>query len=136
MKVQLDEYVKAQRLSEGVKKFIPKTELLKAEWRTCRTLKYNVPDMIEWVWLHENKSDYNAFIKRYEKDLKFGKVLDTEKIERVKLLLFIFRKVASENPKVATPIDVLECRLQFKSQNPKPYSRGGVPRLSPEDMAI
>ena len=53
----------------------------------------------------------------------------------MKLLLFIFRKVASENPKVATPIDGLECRLQFKSPNPKPYSRG-LPRLSPGDMAI
>ena len=86
--------------------------------------------MIVRVWLHEKKSDYNAFIKRYEKDSKFGKVLNSEQIERMKLLLFIFRKVASENPKVATPIDGLECRLQFKSPNSKPYSRG-VPRLSP-----
>ena len=53
----------------------------------------------------------------------------------MKLLLFIFRKAASENPKVATPIDGLECRLQFKSPNPKPYSRG-LPRLSPGDVAI
>ena len=68
--------------------------------------------MIERVWLHENKSDYDDFIKRYEKDLKFDKVLDSEQIERMKLLLFIFRKVASENPKVATPIDGLECRLR------------------------
>ena len=123
----------APEAREGVKKFKPKTELPKADWR--RTLKYNVPDMIERVWLHENKSDYNDFIKRYEKDLKFGKVLNSEQIERMKLLLFIFRKVASENPKVATPIDGLECRLQFKSPNPKPYSRG-LPRLSPGDMAI
>ena len=44
-------------------------------------------------------------------------------------------KAASENPKVATPIDGLECRLQFITANPKPYSRG-LPRLSPGDMAI
>lgn len=53
----------------------------------------------------------------------------------MKLLLSMFRRAASENPKVATPIDGLECRLQFKSPNPKPYSRGS-PRLSPGDMAI
>ena len=128
--MQLDEYVKANRTAqarEGVKKFKPKTELPKIDWR--RTLEYNVPHMIERVWLHENKSDYNAFVKLYEKDLKFGKVLNSEQIERMKLLLFIFRKVASENPKVATPIDGLECRLQFRSPNPKPYSRG-LPRLT------
>ena len=51
----------------------------------------NVPDMIERVWLHGNKSDYNDLVKRYEKDLKFGKVLDSGQIERMKLLLFIFR---------------------------------------------
>ena len=73
--------------------------------------------------------------RSYEKDLKFGKVLNSEQIESMELLLFIFRKVASENPKVATPIDGLECRLQFKSPNPKPYSMG-LPRLSPGDMAI
>ena len=56
-------------------------------------------------------------------------------MDRIKLLLFIFRKAVAENPKVATPIDGLECRLQFKSPNPKPYSRG-LPRLSPGDMAI
>ena len=92
VKVQLDDYVKASRTAEareGVKKFKPKTELPKTDWR--RTLKYDVPDMIERVWLHENKSDYNDFIKRYEKDLKFGKVLDSEQIERMKLLLsFLF----------------------------------------------
>jgi hypothetical protein len=53
----------------------------------------------------------------------------------MKLLLFIFRKIASENPKVATPIDGRECRLKFKSPNPRPYSKG-LPRLSPGDMAI
>ena len=87
------------------------------------------------MWLHENKSDYDDFIKRYEKDLQFGKVLDNRQMERMKLLLFIFRKAVAENPKAATPIDGLECRLQFKSPNPKPYSRG-LPRLSPGDMAI
>ena len=98
-------------------------------------VQFEISILIERVWLHENKSDYNDFIKRYEKDLKFGKVLDSEQIERMKLLVFIFRKVASENPKATTPIDGLECHLQFKSPNPKPYSRG-LPRLSPGDMAI
>ena len=60
----------------------------KTDWR--RTLKYNVPDMIEKVWLHENKADHNDFIKRDEKDLKFDKILDNEQIERMKLLLFYF----------------------------------------------
>ena len=62
MKVQLDDHVKASRTveaREGTKKFKPKAELPKTDWR--RTLKYNVPDMIERVWLHENKSDYNDF---------------------------------------------------------------------------
>ena len=53
----------------------------------------------------------------------------------MKVLLFIFRKCASENPKMATPIDGLECRLQFRSKDPKPYTRG-LPRLSPGDQAI
>ena len=67
--------------------------------------------------------------------MKFGKVLDSDQIDRMKLLLVIFQKVASENPKVATPSDGLECRVQFKSPNPKPYSRD-LPRLSPGEIAI
>ena len=60
VKVQLDDYVKATcsrtaGAREGVKKFKPKTELPKTDWR--RTLKYDVPNMIERVWLYENKSD-------------------------------------------------------------------------------
>ena len=101
--------VALQKAREGIKKFKPKAELPKTDWR--RILKYNVPNMIERIWLHENKSDHNAFVKRYEKDLKFGKVLNNEQTKRMKLLLFTFRKVASENPKVATPVDGLECRL-------------------------
>ena len=136
VKAELPEYTagshtKAAR--EGVKKFEPKTELPKGDWR--RSLKYKVPDMLEQVWLHEDKSEYNKFIERYKKDLHFGDILTAKQTDDMKLLLFIFRKAASENPKVATPIDGLECRLQFSSANPKPYSRG-LPRLSPGDMAI
>lgn len=46
--MQLDEYVKASRTAEAredVKKFEPKTELPKGDWR--RTLKYRVPDTRE-----------------------------------------------------------------------------------------
>ena len=91
MGVQLDDYVKASRTvqaREVVKKFKRKAELPKTDWR--RTLKYNVPDMIESVWLHENKSDYNDFTNRYETDSKFGNVLNGEQIGRIKLLLFTF----------------------------------------------
>ena len=44
-------------------------------------------------------------------------------------------KCASENPQMATPIDGLECRLQFRTKSPKPCTRG-LPRLSPGDQAI
>ena len=136
VKSELPEYTKANHTKaarEGVKKFEPKTELPKRDWR--RTLNYKVSDMIEQVWLHEDKSDYDKFIERYKKDLHFGDVLTSQQIDKMKLLLFIFRKAASENPKVATHIDGLECRLQFSTANPKTYSRG-LPRLSPGDMAI
>ena len=55
-----------------------------------------------------------------------------EQTENVKVVIFIFLKCASENPKAATPIDRLKCRLQFRSKHPKSYTRG-LPRLSPGD---
>ena len=118
---------------QGVKKFNPKTELPKTDWR--RKLDYKVPALLKHVWEHESKPDYDKFLERYKGQLKFGKTLTEEQIENVKVLLFIFRKCASENPKMATPIDGLECRLQFRSKDPKPYTRG-LPRLSPGDQAI
>ena len=53
----------------------------------------------------------------------------------MKVLLFIFHRCAPENLKMATPIDGLECRLQFSTKNPKPYTRGSS-RLSPGDQAV
>jgi len=117
----------------GVKTFNPKTDLPKADWR--RKLDYKVPAMLKHVWEHESRPEYDKFLERYKGQLKFGKTLTEEQIENVKVLLFIFRKCASENPKMATPIDGLECRLQFRSKDPKPYTRG-LPRLSPGDQAI
>jgi hypothetical protein len=118
---------------EGVKKFSPKSELPEGDWR--RKLDYKVPALLKHVWEHENRPDYEKFLERYKGQLKFGETLTEEQIENVKVLLFIFRKCASENPKMATPIDGLECRLQFRTKNPKPYTRG-LPRLSPGDQAI
>ena len=91
--------------------------------------------MIQDVWKHELRGDYCKFLERYDKELKFGDTLTDLQKEDFRLLLFIFRKAASVNPKAPTPIKGLECRFQFKSVNPKPYSRG-LPRLSPADMAV
>jgi uncharacterized protein YeaO (DUF488 family) len=49
--------------------------------------------MLEQVWLHEDKSDYDAFIERYKKDLKFGSILTPEQVQHMELLLFIFASV-------------------------------------------
>ena len=116
-----------------MKKFSPKSELPEGDWR--RKLDYKVPALLKHVWEHENRPDYEKFLERYKGQLKFGETLTEEQIENVKVLLFIFRKCASKNPKMATPIDGLECRLQFRTKNPKPYTRG-LPRLSPGDQAI
>jgi hypothetical protein len=116
---------------QGVKKFNPKTELPKADWR--HKLDYKVPALLKHVWEHENKPDYDKFLEKYKGQLKFGNTLTEEQIENIKVLLFIFRKCAPETPKMATPIDGLECRL--RSKDPKPYTRG-LPRLSPGDQAI
>ena len=95
-----------------MKKFIPKTELPKEDWR--RKLDYKAPALLKHVWKYENKSEYEKFLERYKGQLKFGDTLTKEHIENVKVLLFIFRRCASENPKMATPIDGLEYRLQFR----------------------
>ena len=116
-----------------MKKFIPKIELPEEDWR--RKLDYKVPALPKHVWEYENKSEYEKILERHKGQLKFGDTLTEEQIENVKVLLFIFRKCASENPKMATPIDGLECRLQFRTKDPKPYTRG-LPRLSPGDQAI
>ena len=91
--------------------------------------------MLQEVWKYELRGDYCKFLERYDKELKFGDSLTDKQKEGFRLLLFIFRKAASVNPKAPTPIKGLECRFQFKSVNPKPCSRG-LPRLSPADMAI
>ena len=98
-----------------MKKFSPESELPEGDWR--RKLDYKVPALLEHVWEHENRPDYEKFLVRYKGQLKFGKTLTEEQIENMKVRLFIFRKCASEDSKMATPIDGLECRLQ-------PYTRG------------
>ena len=118
---------------EGVKKFSPKTELPEGDWR--RKLDYKVPDLLKYVLEHESRPEYEEFLERYTGHLKFGRTLTEEQTGNVKILLFVFRKCASENPKVATPIDGPECRLQFRTKNPKSYTRV-LPRLSPGDQAI
>ena len=117
----------------GIETFKPETDLPTGDWR--RLLHYDVPKMLDQVWNHESKSDYDTFLDRYRKDCKFGDVLTQDSVDKTLLLLFIFRKCASINPKAPTPIKGLECRLQFKSANPKPYTRG-LPRLSPADMIV
>ena len=123
----------AEQIRVGIDTFVPETDLPIGDWR--RELNYEVPRLIQDVWKHELRGDYYKFLDRYDKELKFGDTLTDKQKEDFRLLLFIFRKAASVNPKAPTPIKGLECRFQFKSANPKPYSRG-LPRLSPADMAI
>ena len=123
----------AEQIRVGIDSFTPGTDLPVGDWR--RELKYDVPSMLREVWKYELRGDYCKFLERYDKELKFGDTLTDLQKEDFRLLLFIFRKAASVNPKAPTPIKGLECRFQFKSVNPKPYSRG-LPRLSPADMAV
>ena len=52
---------------EGLKKFIPKTELPKEDWR--RKLDYKVPALLEHVWKYENRSENEKFLSRYKGQL-------------------------------------------------------------------
>ena len=124
---------KAEEIRVGIDTFTPETDLPVGDWR--RELDYDVPCMIQDVWKHELRDDYHKFLDRHDRELKFGDTLTDVQKEDFRLLLFIFRKAALVNPKAPTPIKGLECRFQFKSVNPKPYSRG-LPRLSPTDMAV
>ena len=65
--------------------------------------------MIQDVWKHELRCDYFKFLDGYDKELMFGDTLTDKQKEDFRLLLFIFRKVASVNPKAPTPIKGLEC---------------------------
>ena len=55
---------------EGLKKFIPKTELPKEDWR--HKLDYKVPALLEHVWKYENNSEYERFLEKYKGQLEFG----------------------------------------------------------------
>ena len=105
---------------EGLKKFSLKTGLPEGDWR--RKLGYKVPALLTHVWEHESRPEYEKILERYKGQLKFGGTLTEEQIEKAKVLLFIFRKCALKNPTMATPIDGLDCRLQFRTKNPKPYT--------------
>ena len=123
----------AEEVRVGIDTFQPETELPVGDWR--RELNYNVPDMIRDVWKHELRGDYHKFLDRYDSEMRFGESLTAKQKEDFRLLLFIFRRAAAVDPKAPTPIKGLECRFQFKSVNPRPYSRG-LPRLSPMDQSI
>ena len=100
---------KAEEIRVGIDTFTPKTDLSVGDWR--RELDYEVPRMIQDVWKHELKDDYYKFLDHYDKELKFGDTLTNTQKEDFRLLLFIFRKVASVNPKAPTPVKGLECRF-------------------------
>ena len=68
-----------------------------------------MPRLIQDVWKHELRGDYYKFLDRYDKELKFGDTLTDKQKEDFRLLLFIFRKAASVNPKAPTPIKGLAC---------------------------
>ena len=91
--------------------------------------------MLQEVWERQSRDGYRKFLDRCNKELKFGDTLTDKQKEDIRTLLFIFRKAVSVNPKAPAPIKGLECRFQFKSVNPKPYSRG-LPRLSPAVMTV
>jgi hypothetical protein len=86
----------------GVDSFTPETDLSAGNWR--REMNYDVPSILQEVWKHELRGDYCKFLERYDKELKFGDTLTDIQKEDFRLLLFIFRKAASVNPKAPTPI--------------------------------
>ena len=123
----------AEEIRVGIDTFVPETDLPVGDWR--RDLEYDVPSMLKEVRKYELTGDYHKFINRYETELKFGKDLSAQQKDDIRLLLFIFRRAASADPKAPTPIKGLGCRFQLKSVNPTPYTRG-LPRLPPADMGI
>ena len=53
----------------------------------------------------------------------------------IRKLLFCFEAIITENPKCTKISKLVECRLHFKTANPKPEVRS-LPHLSPKDKAL